>query len=111
VTGSSAIDIFEADLIWVRSNTVIHVWRVFGPTPGNVVFPTLPNNENPIPCPGTICTDIKQSTHARIGESDAINGYRAARQNVFDSLETCEQSQSPTAKHLPGTFNRFMRSD
>jgi hypothetical protein len=106
-TGTGAIDLFEADLQYVRANTVIHIWRVFGPNIMDVAFgalPALPGGHSPVP------TDTQSVLHARIGESDAIGGYRPARQNVFDSLETCEQSQSPTAKRFPGTLNRFMRS-
>jgi hypothetical protein len=113
VSGTGAFDIFQADLTYVRSNTIIHVWRVFGPDITDIHFatlPPLPGGESPMPCSGSPCTDVQQTHHSRIGESDAIAGYRPARLNVFDSLETCEQSQSPTAKRLPGTFNRFMRS-
>ncbi|MDB4954146.1 MAG: hypothetical protein JWO36_1715, partial [Myxococcales bacterium] len=119
-TGTGPIDIFEADLAYTRNNTVLHVWRVFGPNIMDIHFANLlalPGGESPIPCPGTPCTDVQGVHHARIGDSDAIGGYRPARQNVFDSLETCEQPEgSPTpppgtpVRRYGGTVNRFMQS-
>ncbi len=103
VTGNQPIDIFEVDATYVRGQT-IYVWRAFGPTLGDFMFPTLPAS---VPAVKPQPNDTKSATHAYACESDAIAGYRPARQNVFDSLETCKASPSPTAKRLPGTFNRL----
>jgi hypothetical protein len=103
--GSGAYDLFETDLQYVRMNSIIYIWRVFGPTAGDVKLPALPGGESPT------ASDIMSATHTWIGESDSLSGYRAARQNVFDARDVCEQSQSPTAKRLAATSSRFMRSN
>jgi hypothetical protein len=108
VSGTQPIDIFEVDVTYVRANTTVFIWRVFGPIAGDVQLPSLPVADGDV----TPRTGDKQSfTHAMVGESDAIAGWRPARQNVFDSLETCEQPTSATSKRLGGTLNRFSRSN
>ena len=103
VSGSQPIDLFEVDATYTRGQT-IYVWRAFGPTPGDFVFPTLPASA---PAVKPQAGDLKSATHAYACESDAFGGYRPARQNVFDSLNTCKASPNPTAKRLPGTINRL----
>jgi hypothetical protein len=107
-TGSNPYDLFKTDLTYVRANTFIFVWHVFGPTAGNFTFPAMPVSFGDVsPKP----TDTMSSNHAMVGDSDLIDGYRLARQNVFDSLETCAALVSPTAKRLPVSFNRLSRSN
>ncbi|MBV8758997.1 MAG: hypothetical protein JO257_17040 [Deltaproteobacteria bacterium] len=109
VVGTGNYDLFETDVQFTRApqNTQIFIWRVFGPTAGDVTLPTLPASVatiNPTP------QDHQSVTHARICESDALTGWRAARQNPFDSLGTCLQSTNPTAPRYGGAHNRVSAS-
>lgn len=106
VEGSGAYDLFYAEVNWARGQQIF-IWHVFGPTAGDVVLPMLPSSVatmNPTP------QDRQSATHARICESDALSGWRAARQNPFDSLGTCLQSANPTAPRYGGTHNRVSAS-
>jgi hypothetical protein len=49
-------------------------------------------------------------THARICESDALNGWRGARQSPFDALATCVQSTNPTSPRYGGAHDRLSAS-
>jgi hypothetical protein len=104
VVGSGAIDIFEANLRFTRGQN-IYTWRVFGPAAQTVKFPTLPATApgDPTVRPA----DIPSSYQAFVGESDAINGYRAAIKNPFEALGTCEASPSATVKLYGGATNRI----
>ncbi len=106
VTGTGAYDLFYADVEYVRGQQIFW-WRVFGPTAGDVTYPPLPAAIASI---RPTSADHQSVTHARICESDAFNGWRAARQNPFDSLATCEQSTNPTAPRYGGTHNRVSAS-
>jgi hypothetical protein len=108
VTGTGAIDIFEADVTYVRANTTIFIWRVFGPTPGDVQLPSLPVADGDVT---PHATDKQSTTHALIGESDAIAGWRPARLDVMSSKNTCAQPTNATAARYGGTLNRLSRSN
>jgi len=109
VTGTGAYDLFETDVTFSRGPqfTQILIWRVFGPTAGDVTFPTLPSSVS-VMNPQSV--DRQSVTHSRICESSALNGWRDARQNPFDSLATCTQSTNPTAPRYGGTHNRLSAS-
>src|SRR5262249_45094184 len=108
VTGSGSVDLFAADLVYVRNNTEIHVWRVFGPTPGDVHFPTLPLTTNDPTIRGT---DKMSATHAFACESDALADYRAAIPDVYAALGTCASSPDPTTRPFSGSHNRLSQSN
>jgi hypothetical protein len=109
VTGTGSYDLFESDIQYARGPefTRLYEWRVFGPTAGDVTFPTMPATVSAI---YPTSADHQAVTHARICESDALNGWRAARQNPFDSLATCVQSTAPIAPRYGGTHNRVSAS-
>ena len=109
VAGTGSYDLFETDVTYSRGPqfTTIYVWRIFGPTAGDVTFPQLPASVSTV---YPTNTDRQSVTHARICESDALAGWRAARQNPFDSLATCLQSTDPTAPRYGGTHNRVSAS-
>jgi hypothetical protein len=109
VAGTGSYDLFETDVTYSRgpSFTTIYVWRIFGPTAGDVTFPQLPASVSTV---RPTSTDHQSVTHARICESDALSGWRAARQDPFDSLATCLQSTDPMAPRYGGTHNRVSAS-
>jgi hypothetical protein len=109
VNGTGSYDLFETDVTYSRGPafTTIYVWRIFGPTAGDVTFPLLPASVATV---RPINTDRQSVTHSRICESDALAGWRAARQNPFDSLATCLQSADPTAPRYGGLHNRVSAS-
>ena len=109
VTGTGTYDLFETDATYSRGPqfTQIFIWRVFGPTAGDVTFPTLPASVSVMNPQGV---DRQSVTHSRICESDVLNGWRDARQNPFDSLATCTQSTNPTAPRYGGTHDRLSAS-
>jgi hypothetical protein len=109
VVGTATYDLFEADVTYSRGPafTTIYVWRIFGPTAGDVTFPHLPPS---IASVRPTSADRQSVTHARIGESLALGSWQAARQNPFDSLATCLQSTDPTAPRYPGPFHRVSAS-
>ena len=109
VNGTGSYDLFETDVTYSRgpSFTTIYVWRIFGPTAGDVTFPQLPAS---IASVRPTSADRQSVTHARICESDALAGWHAARQNPFDSLATCLQSTDPTAPRYGGTHDRVSAS-
>jgi hypothetical protein len=109
VTGTGSYDLFETDVTYSRgpSFTTIYVWRIFGPTAGDVTFPQLPASVATV---RPTSADHQSVTHARICESDALSGWRAARQDPFDSLATCLQSTDPMAPRYGGTHNRVSAS-
>lgn len=93
-TGSGAIDLFEANLRYTRNDSVIYTWRVFGPTPGNVTFPTLPST---LPGDPTVRpTDAQSVYQVFLCESTALNGYRDAIHDVYEALGTCDASSTAT---------------
>jgi hypothetical protein len=104
VTGTGSYDIFEANLRYTRGQA-IYTWRLFGPTAGPVQFPTLPAAApgNPTIVP----SDVMSSYQAFVGDSDAIDGYRDAKGNVFEALGTCEASSNASIRPYPGTKNRI----
>lgn len=106
VTGTATYDLFYADVEYVRGQQIFW-WRVFGPTAGDVTYPPLPAAIASI---RPTSADHQSVTHARICESDALAGWRAARQNPFDSLGTCLQSTNPTAPRYGGTHDRVSAS-
>jgi hypothetical protein len=106
VTGTGAYDLFETDVTFARGQQIF-VWRIFGPTAGNFTFPQLPASVSTV---YPISTDRQSATHARICESDALSGWRAARQDPFVSLATCLQSTDPMARRYPGLHNRLSAS-
>ncbi|NVB82664.1 MAG: hypothetical protein HOV81_30080 [Kofleriaceae bacterium] len=94
LTGTGTVDLFEANLRYTRNNAVIYTWRVFGPTPGDVTFPTLPAT---IPGDPTVrSTDAQGVYQVYLCESTALSGYRAAIKNVYESLGTCEANATAT---------------
>jgi hypothetical protein len=102
--GTGAIDLFEPNLRYVRGQT-IYTWRVFGPTAASVTFPTLPAST---PGDPTVRPHDTQSAYqVYLCESNAFSGYRAAIQNVYEALGTCESAASTTARPTGGTFNRL----
>lgn len=109
VVGTGSYDLFETDVTYSRGPqfTTIYVWRIFGPTAGDVTFPQLPASVQAV---YPTSADRQSVTHARICESDALAGWRAARQNPFDSLATCLQSTDPMAPRYGGTHNRVSAS-
>ncbi len=109
VTGSGAIDLFEADMQYVRNNTSVYIWRVFAPVAGDVHFPQLPADVPGSPTPTS--SDTMSVTHAYACESDAIAGYRGAVANVYDALGTCQALTDPTTKRFGGTLDRFSQSN
>jgi hypothetical protein len=118
VTGTGAIDIFQADLRYFRavsvpacSNQYIYTWRVFGPQPASITFPALPSA---LPGDPTVrSTDVQSAYHAFVGESDAIAGYRDAIANPYEALARCEAlgPSLPPTKPLWGTRSRLSRSN
>jgi hypothetical protein len=109
VNGTGSYDLFETDVTYSRGPafTTIYVWRIFGPTAGNVTFPQLPASVATV---RPINTDRQSVTHSRICDSDTLAGWQAARQNPFDSLATCLQSTDPTAPRYGGLHNRISAS-
>jgi hypothetical protein len=103
VNGTGAYDLFEADVTFARGQQIF-VWRIFGPTAGNVTFPQLPASVSVV---SPVSNDHQSATHARICESDALAGWSVSRQAPFESLATCLQSTDPTARRYPGTHNRL----
>jgi hypothetical protein len=103
VTGTGAYDLFEADVTYARGQQIF-VWRIFGPTAGDVTFPQLPAS---VAVVRPVATDHQSATHARICESDALAGWRISRQAPFESLATCLQSTDPMARRYPGLHNRL----
>ena len=115
VDGTQPVDMFVASkAFYVRGNCggipTEYTWHVFGPTPGNVQLPTLPGSVGDIYPHAPFCTS-SNPTYAYACQSDVINGYRPARQNVFGSLATCTQSTDPTVPRTPGVYNRLSRSN
>jgi hypothetical protein len=104
VTGTGSYDLFEANLRYTRGQT-IYTWRLFGPTAGPVRFPTLPATApgNPTIVP----SDIMSSYQVFVGDSDAVDGYRDAIDNVFEALGTCEASSNTAIRPYPGAKNRI----
>ena len=111
VTGSGAIDLFEADLQFVRNNSNgnVYIWRVFAPAAGNVSFPVLPSSVPYDPTPQS--TDTMSVTHSFACESDAIAGYRAAVANMFTALDTCLAPTATNKQRTAGTLNRLSQSN
>jgi hypothetical protein len=108
VTGTGTYDLFEADLRYIRGQ-VIYTWRVFGPTAGDITFPTLPST---LPGDPTVrTTDTQSAYHVYLCESDAIAGYRAAIANPYAALGTCESPPSVTTVPYAGTLNRISQSN
>jgi len=109
VNGTGSYDLFETDVTYARgpAYTTIYVWRIFGPTAGDVTFPVLPTSVSTV---RPTSADRQSVTHARICESDVLAGWRAARQNPFDSLATCLQSTDPTAPRYGGLHDRVSAS-
>jgi hypothetical protein len=106
LTGAGGYDLFEADANYTRGQQIF-IWRVFGPTAGDVTFPVLPASVAIVrPQAG----DHQSVTHSRICESDALNGWQDARQNPFDALATCTQSTNPTSPRYGGSRNRLSAS-
>lgn len=106
VTGSGEYDLFEANLRYVRGQT-IYTWRVFGPIAGDITFPTLPST---VPGDPTVRpTDVQSSYQVWLGDSDAVAGYRDAIKNVYEALGTCEAAATPSVKRYGGTVNRISR--
>ncbi len=105
VTGTEPIDLFEVDATYVRGNSTIMIWHIFGPTPGDFTFPTTLPDSVKVVLP--LAGDTKSATHAYACESNAIGGWRPARQNPFETLDTCKSSPSPMANRVPGTINRL----
>lgn len=103
VNGTGAYDLFEADVTFARGQQIF-VWRIFGPTAGNVTFPQLPASVSVV---SPVSNDHQSGTHARICESDALAGWSVSRQAPFESLATCLQSTDPTARRYPGLHNRL----
>ena len=107
------VDVFEANLRYYRKNSIaactnqyIYTWRVFGPMPSSVTFPTLPST---LPGDPTVRPSDTQSAYQLyLGESDAINGWREAIKNVYEALGVCEASPTLTSKlFTQGTLNRL----
>lgn len=109
VAGTGAYDLFETDVTFSRGPafTQIFVWRIFGPTAGDFAFPQLPASVSVV---RPTSTDKQSVTHARICESDALSGWRAARQAPFESLATYLQSTDPMSRRYPGLHNRLSAS-
>jgi hypothetical protein len=102
--GSAPFDIFEANLRFVRVQT-IYTWRVFAPLAQSVKFPTLPAT-----APGNptlLASDVPANVQAFIGESDAVNGYRDAIKNPFEALGACDASSNSNVKPYAGTKHRI----
>ncbi len=110
VTGTASYDLFQGAIRYTRGQVsqVIYTWRVFGPTAGTFKFPTLPST---VPGDPTIRVNDPQASYVvGVCESDAINGYRDAIENVYEAYGTCLASSSPTIVRFGGTLNRLSQS-
>lgn len=112
-TSTAVVDIYEANLRYYRKGAPqecnlqwIYTWRVFGPIPEAITFPTLPGT---LPGdPNVRPTDTQSAYQLYIGESDAIDGYRDAIKNVYEALAVCESSPTLLSKLFKrGTLNRI----
>lgn len=104
VTGTAPIDIFEANLRYTRGQA-IYTWRVFGPLAQSVAFPSLPPDAPGDPTVRP--SDVMSTYQTFAGESDAIDGYRAAIANPFDALATCNALSVDRTRPVGGTRNRI----
>jgi hypothetical protein len=110
VTGNGAIDLFEANMLYngattTPRNATIYTWRVFGPTAQSVTFPTLPST---LPGDPTVRTsDVQSQYQVYLCETDAVNGYRNAIKNPYETLALCEANSTPTTKPLTATKSRL----
>ena len=112
-TSNAVVDIYEANLRYYRRGAPqecnmqwIYTWRVFGPIPQNITFPTLPSS---LPGdPNVRATDTQSAYQLYLGESDAIEGYRDAIKNVYEALAICESSPTLMSRLFKrGTLNRL----
>jgi hypothetical protein len=110
VTGTGAVDLFEGNLRYTGATStargqVIYTWRVFGPTPGNVVFPTLPSD---VPGDPTLrTTDVQSSYQVFLCDTDAVSGYRVAIKNPYTTLATCDLNSNIATKPFTATTSRL----
>ena len=103
VDGTTPIDLYEAHLRYSRGQ-VIYTWRVFGPVPQSITFPTLPSN---VPGDPTVRpTDAQGIYGVILCETDALEGYRDAIKNPYVSLGLCEASASVTSRPLATANSR-----
>lgn len=101
--GSTPIDLYEAHLRYSRGQ-IIYTWRVFGAVPQTFKFPTLPSD---LPGDPTVRpTDAQGIYGVILCETDALASYRAAIQNPYVSLGTCEASASVTSRPLATANSR-----
>jgi hypothetical protein len=112
VTGSGAIDLFEANLRYTGATTTarngyIYNWRVFGPLAQSITFPTLPSD---LPGDPTVqTTDVQSQYQLWACETDGVSGYRDAIKNPYQALAICEANPSLTTKPLTATKSRVSR--
>jgi hypothetical protein len=110
VTGTGTIDLFEANMLYNGATTTprngtIYTWRVFGPTAESVTFPTLPST---LPGDPTVRTsDVQSQFQVFLCETDAVNGYRNAIKNPYETLALCEGNSTPTTKPLTAMKSRL----
>ncbi|HUS33031.1 MAG TPA: hypothetical protein VMZ53_31230 [Kofleriaceae bacterium] len=110
VTGTGAIDLFEANLRYAGATgsprgSTIYTWRVFGPIAQSVTFPTLPSTIAGDPT--VRATDVQSQFQVYLCETEAVNGYRAAVKNPYETLATCEANGTPTTKPLTAAKSRL----
>ncbi len=106
-SGTAPVDIFEADMQYVRNNSEIYIWRTFGANAADVTFPALPADVPNAPTP--LSSDTSSVTHSFLCESDAIAGYRAAVANPYAALGSC--LGDPAFAVSGATLTRLSRSN
>ena len=110
VTGTGTIDLFEVNMLYngatgTPRNGTIYTWRVFGPIAQSVTFPTLPST---LPGDPTVrTTDVQSQFQVYLCETDAVNGYRNAIKNPYQTLALCEGNSTPSTKPLTATKSRL----
>ena len=81
-------DVFAAQTSYSRTvnqTTQRYAWIALGPTPGDIVLPTLPPEVGDVmPKDG----DTLESTLAISLESDAIDSYDTIRQDIYTTVQS-----------------------
>jgi hypothetical protein len=87
-TSGDMPDVFAAQTSYSRTvnqTTERYAWLALGPTPGDIVLPTLPPEVGDVmPKPG----DTLETTLAISLESDAIESYDTIRQDIYTTVQS-----------------------
>jgi hypothetical protein len=108
-TSGDMPDVFFAEASYSRTvDTMTHTyqWLVLGPTPGDMVLPTMPAEVGDVmPKPD----DANPFAAAFSIESDDIDGYDAIRQDIYTTVQSVTIPLHPTATRTRQCSN-FTRS-